>query len=96
MNNMEATEICGITPLLVGNLRKAYIALHELGCPVFVRMGDKEQHFFISGETATEEVWCSYYDLAYPWINPRIEAVLKPLHVGVDWENPGCLVCFND
>ncbi len=96
MTNLEISEICGRTVCLKGNLLKAYVALHKLGCPVLVREGDTEQQFFISAETATEQIWCNYYDMGYPYINPQIERTLEPLHVGVDWENPGCLVCFNN
>jgi len=70
-------------------------SLHELGCPVLVRMGDREQHFFISGEDATSDGWANFYS-ADPFSNPKLDAILKPLGLNWDWESPGCMVVFND
>lgn len=94
MKTSDMLEICGVTPRLVGSMLKAYIALHEMGVPVFVRVDDRENQFFVSLETACEEVWADYYELGYAWINPRLEKAVAALGCEVDWENPGCLIVY--
>jgi hypothetical protein len=78
--------------------QQAFDSLKTLGCPVFIR-ADNPKGFYISTEHANSHNWADYYGEfrgGYPWENPKIETVLSPLGLACDWENPACLIVFED
>jgi hypothetical protein len=85
-------------------MKKAYIKafneLTKLGCPVFER-SDYEGKFLISAEDSESYKWADYY--AYGdnrWngenTSPKLDEILKKYKLFAEWENPGCLIVFQD
>lgn len=85
--------------------------LRDLGCPVFIRDEDPQEHgaqFFISAvglsdeEAACvpnldrDEVWANYYELDYPWINPLVEKVTAKHEMRIEWVNADMLGIYQD
>lgn len=81
------------------NHRTAFDRLKKLGCPVFER-ADDSRTFFISAESngVDGNLWADYYDgpsmlSVYDefGVDKRINAILEPLGLFAEWQNPGCL-----
>lgn len=59
---------------------------------MFTRKDDEDKTFHISAESSGHEKWADYYGpQGYPYENPKIEAVLKPFGLTLEWDNPGSL-----
>lgn len=79
---------------------KAFNELKKLGCPVFER-SDEVGRFLISAEHPESYRWADYYAYADGrWkgenTSPLLEEVLRKYKLYAEWENPGCLIVFEN
>jgi|TARA_R110000824_G_scaffold132891_2_gene295478 hypothetical protein len=73
------------------NKREAFDVLDALGAPVFDRDANS---FYVDLEEGSSEpgvVWGDFYELGYPWVNPKLEEVVAKHGGFVEWKNPGVL-----
>lgn len=77
--------------------RQAFNALRKIGAPVFTRTDDESKTFHISAEEMGKDsrMWADYYGSAfgacYPTHDPRIDAILEPLGLFAEWDDPASL-----
>lgn len=79
---------------------KAFNELTKLGCPVFER-SDYPGRFLISAEDSESYQWADYYAYAdNRWkgenTSPKLDEVLSKYKLYAEWENPGCLIVFEN
>lgn len=79
--------------------QKAFDELKAMGVPVFER-SDYPNQFLISGEEDNSWEWLDYYDPRISWdmemVNPELTQILEKHGLHAEWENPGCLIVYED
>ena len=73
------------------NMAAAFKELQELKAPVFDREHDGT--FVLSAEMNDDRIWADYFSGME--VDPEVGAIADKHSVWFEWENPGCLICFD-
>ena len=82
--------------MMKGNMKKAFDKLTAMGAPVFER-SDEPGRFLLSAESGCDKFLIDYNWMGgYFGVDEEISDVVHGFGLDLEWENPGCLVCFVD
>jgi len=77
------------------NLRKCYNELKKIGAPVFERY-DPPDGFLLSAESNYDRIWADYWNEFGVEVDPKVEEICSRNKVFLEWENPGCLIAYDN